>query len=127
MGVPAPDGSTESTVHEVQKPSESAPPAHVTGPAEVEQARRLSDQTTLRETVDDLARSADRQASRAAVLSLLPLSSRLFHLADELRSASVALGATKSREDVLELVDGAQLVVVAAMLQLDAAERLAGS
>lgn len=96
-------------------------------PAEVEQARRLSDQTTLRETVDDLARSADRQASRAAVLSLLPLSSRLFHLADELRSASVALGVTKSREDVLELVDGAQLVVVAAMLQLDAAERLAGS
>ena len=96
-------------------------------PAEVEQARRRYELTTLRETIDDLAQSADRQASRAAVLSYVAQSSRLFHLADELRRASVALGMSMSREDVLTLLDGAQRIIVTAMLQLDTAERSSGA
>jgi len=96
-------------------------------PAEVEQARRRYELTTLRETIDDLAQSADRQASRAAVLSYIGQSSRLFHLADELRRASVALGVSMSREDVLTLLDGAQRIIVTAMLQLDTAERSSGA
>lgn len=96
-------------------------------PVEVEQARRRYELTTLRETIDDLAQSADRQASRAAVLSYIAQSSRLFHLADELRRASVALGVSMPREDVLTLLDGAQRIIVTAMLQLDTAERSSGA
>ncbi|MFH8253084.1 hypothetical protein ACH3VR_22140 [Microbacterium sp. B2969] len=92
-------------------------------PTELEQERRRQEHTTLRETLNDLAQSADRQAARAAALSGLAQSSRLFHLADELRRAAAALGGTMSRDDVLEVLDGAQRVVVTAMLQLDAAER----
>lgn len=98
-------------------------PWRQTHPTELEQERRRQEHSSLREAVADLAQSADRQAARAAALSGLAQSSRLFHLADELRRAAAALGGTMSRDDVLELFDGAQRVIVTAMLQLDAAER----
>ena len=130
----------QSTVHDLIRPKpdhgrwelmiltdDTLEPWRQEHPAEVEQARRRYELTTLRETVSDLAQSADRQAARAAVMSFVAQSARLFQLADELRSASVALGMSMSREDVLTLLDGAQRVVVTAMLQLDAAERSAGA
>lgn len=98
-------------------------PWRQTHPTELEQERRRQEHSSLRETVADLAQSSDRQAARAAALSGLALSSRLFHLADELRRAAAALGGTMSRDEVLALLDAAQRVVVASMLQLDAAER----
>lgn len=98
-------------------------PWRQTHPTELEQERRRQEHSSLREAVADLAQSADRQAARAAALSGLAQSSRLFHLADELRRAAAMLGGTMSRDDVLELFDGARRVIVTAMLQLDAAER----
>lgn len=130
----------QSTVHDLIRPKpdpgrwelmiltdDTLEPWRQEHPAEVEQARRRYELTTLRETIDDLAQSADRQASRAAVLSYIAQSSRLFHLADELRRASVGLGVSMSREDVLTLLDGAQRIIVTAMLQLDTAERSSGA
>ena len=61
------------------------------------------------------------------MLSYIAQSSRLFHLADELRRASVALGVSMPREDVLTLLDGAQRIIVTAMLQLDTVERSSGA
>lgn len=128
----------QSTIHDLIRPKpdpgrwelmiltdDTLEPWRQEHPAEVEQARRRYEHTTLREMIDDLALSADRQASRAAVLSYVAQSSHLFHLADELRRASVALGVSMSREDVLALLDGAQRIIVTAMIQLDSAERSA--
>lgn len=95
-------------------------------PFEVDLAQRRREDSLLRDAAQDLARAADRQAARAAIMSPVAQSARLFKLADELRSAAVSLGRSMSKGEVLELLDGARCFVAEATLRLDAADRADG-
>lgn len=92
-------------------------------PAEAEQLRRRHEHAALQAAINDLARSADQRAARAAHLARVRESAALFRLADELRTASVALELTMPREAALQLVDGARVIIAKARLHHDAAER----
>lgn len=74
--------------------------------------------------VGDLARSADRQAARAAEYCCLDQSALLFWLADELRQLSVFAGEGLVMDEAFTTLDRARETLAAAIVEIDRVERM---
>jgi|GEM_PF-5275456 len=83
----------------------------------------------LVEVLDDLARSADRQASRAAAVNAVRDSATLFTVANELRIMAERLrdAGPAHIDHAHELLDASQRLVADRILRLDRLEREVGA